>query len=198
MDSTVKSTLIIRPARVSDAPAMGRMMVESYLQAHKGQIPDSAWQQRQQEWTWEVSAGAWGRTIAEIEAGSSPKDCIFLAVDVASGEAQELVAGLVMGGTAECGPWAAGGEIYALYIDHAYHRRGLGRKLVQAAVRHLNHWGMDQLVIRSLVANEPANRFYASLGGKVVGYQEREEYGFPVLEQIFGWEDSSQLLDGEV
>jgi ribosomal protein S18 acetylase RimI-like enzyme len=184
----------IRAAHESDAPAMGRLMVETYLRAHKGQIPDGAWQKRLEEWTWDVSAGGWSRSICEIATGSSPKDCVYLAVEEAAGEEQEQLAGLVMGGPAECGPWAEAGEIYALYVRYGYQRRGLGRKLVQAAVRHLRGSGMHRLLIRSLVANGPANRFYESLGGQVVGQRESVDEGFPILEQIFGWEDSSQLL----
>ncbi len=186
--------MIIRYACESDAPAMGRLMVQTFLRAHKGQIPDGAWQRRREEWTWEVSAGGWIRSLREIADGSSPKDCIYLAVDAKAKPAQEQVAGLIMGGPAEWGPWADAGEIFALYVSHAYHRRGLGRKLVQEAVRHLRHLGMDRLVIRSLVANDPANRFYESLGGKIVGQRQSEEYGFQILEQIFGWEDSSPIL----
>jgi ribosomal protein S18 acetylase RimI-like enzyme len=187
--------MIIRPAIEGDAPAMGRLMVETFLRAHKGQMLDGAWQRRQEEWTWEVSAKGWSRSIREIGDGTSPQDCIYLAVDEAAGEAPEQLAGLVMGGQAECGPWEGAGEIYALYVGFGYQRRGLGRKLVQAAVQQLRQAGMNRLVIRSLVANGPANQFYASLGGQVAGQRESEDEGFPILEQIFGWEDSSQLME---
>ena len=156
--------MIIRPASESDAPAMGRLMVETFLRAHKGQIPDGAWQDRQEEWTWEVSAAGWSRSIREIADGSSPKDCVYLVVNEEAGEAQEQVAGLVMGGPAETGPWEEAGEIYALYVRYGCQRCSLGRKLVQAAVRQLRRWGMNRLVIRSLAGNEPANQFYESLG----------------------------------
>jgi hypothetical protein len=33
-------------AVLEDAPAMGRVMVDSFLSAHRGQMPDAAWQQR--------------------------------------------------------------------------------------------------------------------------------------------------------
>ena len=151
---------------------MGRMMVETYLRAHKGQIPDGAWQRRQEEWTWEVSAKGWSSAISEITEGLSPKDCIYLAVDEAAEDEQEQVVGLVMGGPAEVVPWEQAGEIFALYVRHASQRRGLGQKLVQAAVRHLRQAGMNRLVIRSLVRNEPANQLYGSLGGQVVGQRE--------------------------
>jgi hypothetical protein len=59
-------------AVLEDAPAMGRVMVDSFLSAHRGQMPDAAWQQRVDEWTPEVSGTAAdddpSGSIAEIEA----------------------------------------------------------------------------------------------------------------------------------
>src|SRR6187431_2054584 len=51
----------IRAAVVDDAPAMGRVMVGSWLSAHRGQMPDAAWQKRVDEWTPAVSARGWAR-----------------------------------------------------------------------------------------------------------------------------------------
>lgn len=42
-------------------------------------------------------------------------------------------------------------------------------------------------------ADAPANRFYESLGGQLVGECEREDYGYRISEQIYGWADSSSL-----
>ena len=56
----------VREARVEDAPAMGRVMVETFLAAHRGQMPDEAWKKRQAEWTPEVSAEAWQRALTAL------------------------------------------------------------------------------------------------------------------------------------
>ena len=55
----------VRAAMVDDAPALGRSRVEAWLSAHRGQMPDAAWQKRVDEYTPEVSARAWARLLIE-------------------------------------------------------------------------------------------------------------------------------------
>jgi len=43
-------------------------MVATYLAAHRGQMPAEAWARRAQEWTPEMSAQGWARTLGEIAA----------------------------------------------------------------------------------------------------------------------------------
>ena len=102
----------IRLAHVEDAPAMARVMVDTYLAAHRDQMPEAAWQKRKQEWTYVVSEQGWARTITDIANGSSQ-----LCVYVATTEADEVV-GLVVGYPTESD--AQTGEISALYVrqDH--------------------------------------------------------------------------------
>ena len=195
MELQVAPHIIIRQAHESDAPAMGKMMVETFLRAHRGQIPDEVWRRRKEEWTWEVSARGWRNALQDIAGGSSPAECIFLAVIREPNGPGERIVGLVMGGPARVGPWEAGGEIYALYVRQDYHRQGIGRRLVQAGVRSLVESGMEQLVIRSLPQNDPANRFYEALGGQAVGEWEDEDYGMQIPQRIYGWEDSLGLLE---
>ncbi len=73
--------MIIRAAREEDAIAMGQVMVATYLAAHQGQMPAEAWAKRAEEWTPEVSARGWARTLREIASGERPQDCIYVAVD---------------------------------------------------------------------------------------------------------------------
>jgi hypothetical protein len=58
---------------------MGRVMVDSLLSAHRGQMPDAAWQQRVDEWTPEVSARGWARVITDrspqvLPGSARPRD----------------------------------------------------------------------------------------------------------------------------
>src|SRR4029078_3002120 len=71
----------IRAAVGEDAPDMGRVMVTSFLWAHRGQMPDAAWQQRVDEWTPEVSARGWARAITERAERKAPLDVLLVAED---------------------------------------------------------------------------------------------------------------------
>ncbi len=66
--------MIIRAATEHDAPAMGRVMVDTYLAAHRAHMPADAWAKRAEEWTPEVSAYGWASTLREIAAAIEPHD----------------------------------------------------------------------------------------------------------------------------
>ena len=186
----------IRAAQEVDAPAMGRVMVETFLRAHQGQIPAEAWRRRQAEWTPEESAAAWVSTIGAIAEDSHAQECIYIAVEDAT--QPEQVIGLVMGGPSGVAGYEGVGDIYSIYVDFAHQGRGVGRKLIQAVVRHLRQLGMTALIIRCLSTNAPGNRFYTALGGQLVGETEVDEYGYRIPERIYHWGDSSMLFeDGE-
>ena len=185
----------IRAAQESDAPAMGRVMVDTYMRAHKGQIPEEVWLKRKEEWTYAESEQAWARTLREMSADSDSRDCIYVAVEPSAPTGDEEIIGLVMGGPGDVGPWEHAGDIYAIYVAFGHQGRGVGRRLLHAAVSHLARLGMTALTIRAVPLNTAANRFYTSLGGQLVGEYESEEYGYRIPERIYGWEDSSVLLD---
>src|SRR5262245_49343879 len=116
----------VRLAQESDARGMARVMVDTYMRAHKGQIPEEVWLKRREEWTDQVSEQAWAGTLRDIADGSSPRECVYLAVDTTTGEAGDEIIGVVMGGPAEVGPWKHAGDIYALYVRFGHQRRGVG------------------------------------------------------------------------
>src|SRR4029453_13815005 len=96
----------IRAATVDDAPAMGRVMVESWLSAHRGQMPEAAWQKRVSEWTPEVSARGWAGALAEHAAGNVARGVFLLAEDDVG-----VPVGLVSGMAAEHEPLGSTAEI---------------------------------------------------------------------------------------
>ena len=79
-------TTIVRPAHLDDAPAMARMGVETYLSAHRDQVPEEVWTRRRDEWSEQESARNWARSLQAIADGSSPHDCIYVAIDETRGD----------------------------------------------------------------------------------------------------------------
>jgi len=187
----------IRHAVIEDAPAMARVMVDTFLAAHRGQIPAAAWDSEERapggrkEWTYEVSEPGWAGTLREIADGTSPRTCLYVALDEAG-----AIAGLAMGGPADEDPTGHTGEVGALYVLPSHQERGLGRRLVQAVAAHLARHGMTALRIGCLAANAPARRFYEALGGVVVGEREVDEEGFMLPEVVYGWPDIRALRGG--
>ncbi|HYJ28021.1 MAG TPA: hypothetical protein VEW73_09945, partial [Nocardioides sp.] len=66
-----------RPAVAGDAAELGRVMVESWLAAHRGQMPEALWEKRVAEWTPEVSAAGWARVLAAQAEASVPDDVLL-------------------------------------------------------------------------------------------------------------------------
>jgi GNAT superfamily N-acetyltransferase len=182
--------VIIRPAQADDALAMGRMGTETWLSAHRDQMPEEVWKKRRDEWSEEVSARNWARTLQEIADDASPRECIYVAIDESSGE----VVGIAMGQPAAAPAPPNTGEINVLYVRESHQGRGLGRRLVQAVAEYLRQFSLPALEIAVLTANTPARRFYEALGGRLAREAEFEDYGSILPEVVYRWDDTRALL----
>jgi len=185
--------MIIRAAHEAAAPAMGQVMVTTYLAAHRDQMPEEAGAKRAEEWTPEVSAQGWARTLHEIGSGERSEDCIYVAVDDGG-----AIVGLVMGGPANAEELPQIGAVYALYISTHHQGQGLGRRLVQAVAADLAQKGMTALQIGCLAANTPARGFYAAIGGRLVSERLFDEDGVMLPEVVYEWADISALAAKEL
>jgi ribosomal protein S18 acetylase RimI-like enzyme len=56
------------------------------------------------------------------------------------------------------------GEIWAIYLDPAYWRRGIGGALLTAAADHLAGSGFAEAILWVLENNTPARTFYEAMG----------------------------------
>jgi GNAT superfamily N-acetyltransferase len=180
----------VRAAVVDDAPAMGRVMVASWLSAHRGQLPDAAWQKRVEEWTPDASARAWARAFAERADDQVSRDVVLVAVDDAG------VSALVSGTPADGDVSGSIAEINALYLLPERRGQGIGRALLRAAARRLAELGFSTLHIGVLTANLPARRFYEAMGGREIGQRTFDEAGYLLPVTIYAWSDISALGGG--
>lgn len=161
---------------------MGRVMVESWLAAHRGQVPDEAWRKRVDEWTPEVSAAAWGRLLAE----RADDDHARVVLLVAEADPGEIVA-LVLGTDAEDDGSGSTAEISALYVQPGRQGQGIGRLLLQEAASRLATLGFSKLHIGVLSANLPARAFYKAMGGHPVGERTFDEEGTLLPGTVYEW-----------
>ena len=182
----------IRAAVPQDAPGMGRVMVEAYLSAHHGQMPESAWRKRVEEWTPDVSARGWARLLAEGAGDGGDTRTVLLVAEESSGD---LVA-LVLGTEVEDDESGDIAQIDALYVLPDRQGEGIGRLLLQEAARRLLALGYVRLTIGVLSANHPARAFYEAMGGVAIGQRTFDEEGHPLPETVYGWPDLA-VLTGE-
>lgn len=179
----------VRTAVLKDAPAMGRVMVEAWLSAHRGQMPDSAWRKRVDEWTPDVSARAWARLLSERAGGDHARVVLLVAVED-SGDPL----GLVLGTEVEDDESGATAQIDALYVLSDRQGQGIGRWLFQEAVRRLAALGFSRLHIGVLSANLAARAFYEAMGGYEIGQRTFDEEGHLLPETVYGWPDLTALV----
>lgn len=180
--------MMIRMARESDAQAMGRMMVATFLAAHRNHMSTEAWEKRVREWTPEVSARGWAETLRDIAIGDAPHECLYVAEDE-----DGAIVGLAMGGPADNAPTHVG-AVNALYIDTSHQGLGLGRQLLQAVATHLAQVGFLCLQIGCVAANVHAQGFYTRMGGRVIGERLFDEDGTLLPELIYEWADITLLV----
>jgi ribosomal protein S18 acetylase RimI-like enzyme len=185
------SRVKIRVAVAEDALAMGRVMVDSFLSAHRGQMPDAVWQQRVDEWTPDVSARAWARTIADRAAGKAARDVLLVADD----DEGSLTA-LVSGSAADDDRSGSIAEIGALYVLPDRRGRGFGGSLLRAAASELADLGFSALHLGVLTANLPARGFYEAMGGREIGRRTDDEEGYLLPVTVYGWSDITALSGG--
>jgi ribosomal protein S18 acetylase RimI-like enzyme len=85
-------------------------------------------------------------------------------------------------------------EIYAIYVLGAAQRQGLGHALMASVGRGLLDQGFTSLCLWVLRDNEPARRFYESLGGVAVGEKTNSMGGQRLAEVAYGWDDLAGFL----
>jgi len=179
----------IRAAIVDDAPALGRIMVEAWLSAHQGQMPDVAWQKRVDEWTPDVSAQGWARVLVDQAVGNAQFDVLLVAEDDSG-----ILHALVYGTPADDGLSGATAKISALYVAPDAAGRGIGAALLKAAARELAEFGFAALGVDVLTSNRPARRFYEAIGGVEIGQRTFDEEGYLLPVTVYEWSDLTALV----
>jgi ribosomal protein S18 acetylase RimI-like enzyme len=179
--------VIIRPATLDDAPAMGRVMVRSWLAAHRGQVPEEAWRQRLDEWTPDVSAEAWARLLAEMADGTAERHVLLVAEDGPD------VTGMALAVPAGDDATPGTAEVSALYVAPDRQGDGIGTALLRACAGELLGLGYTSLQIGVLTANVPARGFYRAMGGREVGRRTFDEEGHELAGTVYAWPDLATL-----
>jgi GNAT superfamily N-acetyltransferase len=139
---------VIRRARVEDAEAIAGVHVRGWQAAYAGVFPAERLARlsvaeraaRRREW---------------LEA--SPARAATLVV-----EHEDRIAGFAGLGPSRDG--AEDGELYAIYVEPALQRRGLGRALLARAEAELRRLGFAEATLWVLEGNDAARRFYERAG----------------------------------
>ncbi|MFD4644309.1 GNAT family N-acetyltransferase [Lentzea sp. NPDC058436] len=151
--------MTVRPAVLSDAPAVGAVHVQAWKDAYRGLVPDSVLDGRSVEdctamWERGISrGGVWVGLVDDQVAG-------FVAV----GPSREPDAEF---------------ELYAIYVLASSYSTGLGYEMAKAALA-----GQKDVVLWVFEENPRARRFYERLGFRTDGNVKTETLDGVELREI--------------
>jgi ribosomal protein S18 acetylase RimI-like enzyme len=188
MDSSIQ----IRPADYNDAAALARVRVESWRTTYRGLLPDEY-----------LSGLSYERNLLNwqnILAANGRQGFAFVAVEEPPGAnagnatppGEGTIVGFILGGPERTGSRQYPGEVYALYLLANYQRKGLGRRLLAVEASRLLAEGMAAMLIWVLEGN-PAQAFYAALGGRRLGEKETVIGSGRYREVSYAWDDIRPL-----
>lgn len=165
-------SVLIRPAQLSDARAIGMVHLDTWHSTYTPLVPEGFLDQfdyAERERTWQAR-------LSNTEA----QQYVFVA------EVDGQIVGFASGGASrmEDGPYTA--EVYALYVRDAFHRRGIGVRLVAALAERFAADGHTHMLIWVLSENRNARAFYEAIGG--VWLREKTiNFGANLLESAYGY-----------
>lgn len=161
--------LVLREAIPQDLRALAELHVRTFNETHLAP-GESGPTFATREWQWRDK-------LAEADATHF--------VLVLENEGKELVGFIWCHPTRDNPPWAA--RLNKIYLLRGYQRRGLGKRMVAAAVERLLQHGLTSMALFTEVDNVPACSFYDQLGG------ERQLNDRGEFDGMFGWPDLRQL-----
>ncbi|MFN4088051.1 MAG: GNAT family N-acetyltransferase [Alphaproteobacteria bacterium] len=165
----------VRPARLADADAIGRVQSESWRSTYPGLVPDDVLLRM----TPQRQATLWRRYLGDSRR---PMGTVL----VAEGEREGVVA------FGSCGAEQTGrlggydGEVYTLYVGDFWRGRGIGQRLLHAMFARLAADGHKAVAIWVLDGN-PARFFYEAMGGTLIAQRKSREWGTAIAERAYGW-----------
>lgn len=160
----------IREAAPGDEEGIARVHVDSWRTTYKGIVSDSVLQNL----SYEQRAENWRRGIG--------KNALYVAED----ESGSIV-GFATGGKERTGNYDADGELYAIYLLQEVQGKGIGKKLTQLIAQNLKEQGFTSMLVWVLEQN-PAKKFYESLGGQPIDESMIEIGGEDFKEIAYYWD----------
>lgn len=170
----------IREAVPGDAAGIARVHVESWRTTYRGVVPqaflDGLSVEHRTRW--------WDGMFARADR----RRCVFVAEDD-----DGQVIGFAFAGPESRGDRVYTGEVYAIYLLARHQRRGIGRRLMGAAVERLAALDMQSMLLWVLAENHPSRRFYEAIGGQELRTEPIEIGGAELEEAAYGWTDTAAL-----
>jgi ribosomal protein S18 acetylase RimI-like enzyme len=186
--------ITIRRARSADAPAIGAVHVAAWRSTYPGMLPDGylahmsvTRQAAHYDSAIRNGLGVHVATASGLDLDPGPGSAgrpARVVGFVTAGPARELAAG----------PRLGDGEIETLYVLDDWRDRGLGRRLMRAAVTHLAAAGCRSAFVWVLREN-PSRWFYERLGGRAAAQSTVRVGGTELIQTAYVWAPIEKLVE---
>jgi ribosomal protein S18 acetylase RimI-like enzyme len=161
--------LVMREATMADLQPLAELHVRTFNETHVGPFGSGP--------SYATRESQWREKLAETDATNF---VLVLQTGV-----NQLVGFIWCHPTKDNRKWTA--RLNKIYLLREYQRRGLGKRLVAAAVDRLLAHGLTSMALFTEPDNEPACNFYEQLGG------ERQVNERGDFEGMYGWADLRTL-----
>ena len=175
----------VRPARLSDAPAIAAVHVAAWRSTYPAILPAGF-----------LANLSVVRQAANYDAAIRAGQGVFVALAAGTDlpeTGQARVVGFATGGRSRR-EGLGDGEIETLYVLDDFRDRGVGRRLLRAMGEALRSAGCASAFVWVLRDN-PSRYFYARLGG-VLAAEERISFaGAQIMQSAYRWDPIARLLE---
>lgn len=160
----------LRDAQPDDLSALAALHVATFKEAHGGGLRAPSYQLREAQW----------RAAFERET-----DWFCYVAETPDGR----LVGFAKGTLHDGGVPGFQGELDKIYVLREWHRRGIGRALVEHVARRFLSQGITSMLLFGDARN-PSNGFYERLGAERLFSAEGEFHGG------YGWRDLHRVVSG--
>ena len=162
----------IRKRKREDCFDVANVTALAWNETYKGIVPDEELKRLM-----DVKEGMGQRSYDDFDPNKNNKLVL---------EVNGKIVGFVGYGESDDPDYKGIGEIQALYILNEAHGLGLGRKLVEEAIKELKKKGYSSMIIACFKGN-PSCEFYEHIGGKHVKDRVYKRLNLP--ENVFYFEE---------
>lgn len=140
----MKNGIIIRNAEKEDVRQIAEILVEDWQKAYRGIMDDAFLDAMNAEQRYEIEVKRYEKYIVAAEG----REILGYAwLETMDDE------------TADC-------EVIALYVRYSQRNKGIGKLLMQHAVRSFREAGRKKMIVWCLKENYESRKFYEKVGGK--------------------------------
>jgi GNAT superfamily N-acetyltransferase len=171
---------LVRPATAADSRRIGAIHVRSWRAAFAGQLPDGLLES--------LDAKAISEDMMRALTAHRPRRAVLVA-EGGRGPVRKVVGFAALGPARAAsaagidGPIEEVAQLFMIYVDPRWVRRGFGRALHDAILEAARELGYRKAILWVLPTNLGARAFYDSRGWTCDGAEQTEDLdGYPIPE----------------